>query len=170
MCILVGVPAGFEAGLGTALVLSAILLFGLQYALTQWYLADQPAVPVTFIGVLAAVGPVSLAYGWQTEVSLPVVTPAVWLAVAVLTVGATYIARLSFLVAVRDLGSAELALLLPLEMFAGVVWAVWLLGEQLTPQQWLGGVLTALSAVVGVYAAGIAKQRPALQPVEVENA
>lgn len=167
--ILIGVPADIAAGLGILLAVVAVLLFGLQYALTQWYLADQPAVPVTFYGVLAAAGPVVLVYGLQSDVSLPEASVSIWLAIAVLAVGATYFARLSFLVAVRYLGSAELALLLPMEMFAGVLWALWLVGEQLTAQQWVGGGLTMLSAVIGVYAAGTVERRTALQPVEVEN-
>lgn len=167
--ILIVIPSGLETSLGVVLVVGAVLLFGLQYALTQWYLAGQPVVPVMFIGVLAATAPVTSMYGWQENIAFPTASGATWAAVALLAVGATYIVRLSFLAAARYLGSAELALLLPSGMFVGVVWAIWLLGEQLTPQQWLGGGLTALSAVVGVYAANIAEQRqPAFQPAEGE--
>jgi drug/metabolite transporter (DMT)-like permease len=159
-----GRVGNFEAGAGLLLALAAVLLFGLQYALTEWYLADQPPVPVAFYGVLAAAAPTTLSYGWAGNVALPDASLSAWLAVGLLCVGATYIARLSFLAAVRYLGSVELALLLPLEMFAGVGWAVWLLGEPLVGPQWLGGGLTALSALMGVYTA-----RPRSQSKEIRE-
>jgi len=73
-----------------------------------------------------------------------------WLAVFVLVVVSTYVARLTLFAAVRHLGSGQMALLLPLETLLTVCWSVVFLQERLTIWQWGGGTLISLSAVLAI--------------------
>ena len=62
--------------------------------------------------------------------------------IGILTIVSTYIARLTLYAAVWRIGSGQVALLWPVQMFLAVLFSVFLLQEQLSPIQWLGGGLT----------------------------
>ena len=61
----------------------------------------------------------------------------------------TIIARLLFFAGVKIAGSRQAALLTPLELLLTVFWAVLLLGESLTPQQWVGTFFVIASVALG---------------------
>jgi len=73
-----------------------------------------------------------------------------WLGLVVLGVVSTYAARLILFAAIRHIGTAQLALLTPLETLLTVIWSLLFLGERLTLPQWLGGGLILVSGLLAV--------------------
>lgn len=144
--LLVG-PSGQANWLGVGLALLSTFLFSVQMALTQWTLIGYPVRSV----VLYVTGSMAVfVVGWWlfqgAQWTAP--SPAGWLAVAVLAIVCTYVARMAYFAAVPRIGSAQLALLGPLETMLTVVWSVLFLGERLAPVQVAGGLLILASALL----------------------
>jgi len=146
--LLVG-PGGDVDGLSIFLVLLTAIGYSIQLVLVQWFLQDYPARTITayiLIGMTAAVtffwllrGPQWTSPNWQG-----------WLAIAVLAIVGTYLARLATFGAVRGIGSGQVALLAPLETMLTVIWSVIFLAERLSPLQWLGSLLVGTSALLAI--------------------
>ncbi|MDX1612933.1 MAG: DMT family transporter [Candidatus Promineifilaceae bacterium] len=136
--LLIG-PTGRVDWLGVVWVLLTVLCFAVQLVFIQWYLQDYDAQTVTFymvvgIALVTVVGWLVLRPAWRDLGSQG------WVAVAVLIVVSTYLARLALFGGVRRLGSGQMALLVPLETLLTVIWAFLFLGERLTVAQWAGSV------------------------------
>ena len=146
--LLIG-PTGAVDWLGAALSLLATFFFSLQVALTQWHLVGYPARSVMFY----VTGTTTLfVTGWWL-VNGAVWTapgPKGWLAVLILAVVSTYLARLGYFNALARVGGSQISLLGPLETLLGVVWSILFLGERLAPIQAVGGALILLSALLAV--------------------
>ena len=61
---------------------------------------------------------------------------------------ATFLARIGMFASIKRIGGGEIGLLAPLETFMTVIWSVSFLSEQLSLQQWLGGSLILMSALL----------------------
>jgi drug/metabolite transporter (DMT)-like permease len=146
--LLVG-PTGLVDWMGAALALVATFLFALQSALTQWTLLGYPTRSVVFY-VTASMTLFILIWWWiRGSIWSP---PGVsgWVAVLILAVVSTYLARLAYYGAVRRIGSGQLALLGPVETMLSVLWSILFLDEHLSPLQVVGGVLILVSALLAV--------------------
>ena len=145
--------------LGVVLVLVTIFTFAIHLVLIQWFLQGYDAYAVTLV-VIIGMMLVTTAFwlfqgaewhepGWFG-----------WLAIIVLAVVSTHLARLALFAGVRHLGSGQIALLTPLETLLTVLWSVLFLHERLTHWQWLGGTLILASALLAVRRLSQARRRP----------
>ncbi len=146
--LLIG-PGGQADWPGVALVVVSIFTSSIQLTFIQWFLQGYDSRSVTFYvsgGMMVVIVAYWLAQGlpWQST------GLNVWLGIVALAVVCTYAARLLMVVAIRHIGSAQIALLTPLETFLTVVWSLLFLGERLAPAQWLGGALILGSALLAV--------------------
>jgi len=160
--LLIG-PGSSSAGgpdwVGIGLVLITIITFAIHLALIQWFLQGYQAQTVTFyvVGTMTVV-----AVGFWLTQGAEWHNPGLsgWLAIGILAVVSTYLARLWLFAAVRSLGSGQMALLLPLETFLAVLWSMLFLDERLAIWQWLGGLLILLSAVLAIHRLRLSRWRP----------
>lgn len=145
--------------LGILLVLVTIFTFAVHLALIQWFLQGYDASAVTLY-VVAGMTLVAVAFwlfqgaewhepGWFG-----------WLAIIVLAIVSTHLARLALFAGVCHLGSGQIALLTPLETLLTVLWSVLFLQERLTVWQWAGGAFILASALLAVRRLSRARRRP----------
>jgi drug/metabolite transporter (DMT)-like permease len=157
--LLIG-PGGQADRWAVILVLLSIWGTAVHLVLLQWYLQGYDSRDVTFY-VTSSMFTLIFVYwlaqgapwqdpGWQG-----------WLAVAVLAFVSTFVARLALVVAIRQIGSGQMALLMPLETLLTVMWSILFLGERLVPVQWAGGVLILSSALLAVRRLSRARPQPA---------
>lgn len=145
--------------LGVLLVLITIASFAIHLSLIQWFLQGYDAQTVTLY-VVATMTVVAIIFwlGQGAEWHNPGWSG--WLAVLVLALVSTYLARLGLFAAVRSLGSGQMALMLPLETLLSVLWSMLFLHERLSLWQWLGGLLILLSAALAIKRLRLARRRP----------
>lgn len=145
--------------LGVGLVLVTIFTFAVHLVLIQWFLQGYDAHAVTLY-VVVGMTLVTVAFwlfqgaewhepGWFG-----------WLAVVILAVVSTHLARVALFAGVRHLGSGQLALLTPLETLLTVLWSLLFLQERLAFWQWVGGLLILASALLAVRRLSRARRRP----------
>ena len=135
--------------LGLLLAFCVPVAYSLHMVLAQWRLKDVPAPTVTLYTISIMAGLMGLIFlarfrGWQPLSSLG------WSVILITGLVSTALARLANFGAIQRIGSGQVALLGPVGNLMSVFWALALLGEYLTPIQWLGGGLILLSAVQGV--------------------
>ena len=73
-----------------------------------------------------------------------------WLAVVWLAVFGVVVHRLLLFAGIARIGSAETALLAPVDILLTILWSVLFLGERVQALQWLGGSLILLSAMLAL--------------------
>jgi len=142
-------PKGNVDHWGALLALISAVAFSINLVIIQWYLKGYPNTQVTFyttttmagslVGFWLIQGAEWHAPGWQS-----------WLAIIFLAVIGTYLARLLAYRSIKDIGSAQLSLLSPLETFLAVAWSLIFLQERLTMVQMLGGILIIASALLAI--------------------
>lgn len=154
-----GDPAGGVDWVGVMLVMITIVTFAIHLSLIQWFLQGYQAQTVTLY-VVATMTVVAVIFwlGQGAEWHNPGWSG--WLAILVLAIVSTYLARLWLFAAVRSLGSGQMALLLPLETLLSVFWAMLFLHERLTLWQWIGGLFILLSATLAIKRLRLAHWRP----------
>lgn len=132
---------------GVLLVLVTVWGFAAQLAIIQWYLQPYNGRTITLYTVAAIMG-VSviswLAQGGQLQIP----SWHGWAAALILAIASTYIARLTLFAGIRYLGGGEMALMVPVETFFSVTWAILFLDEQLVFWQWVGGAFILTSALL----------------------
>ncbi len=144
--LLVG-PSGAVDLLGVLYLSVSLVAFSLQVVFIQWYLTGYDARMVTLYMSLGMTLGVTVFWLFQ---GAPWVAPSLggWIAILVLAVVSTYLARLAFFGAISRIGGAQVAMLTPLEILLTILWSVLFLGERLTLMQWLGGLLILSSALL----------------------
>ena len=144
--LLVGVGTA-EADLwGVAFMLGGSVMFALHLVINQRMLQDMPAPTVTLYTLTAMAGTVFIAYLIGGLPALPP-TPLAWQAVSMLTF-ATLASRLMLFMGIKRLGGVQAVLLTLSELLITVVGANLILGELLSPPQWLGAILLGLSVLL----------------------
>jgi len=155
--LLIG-PTGAVDWFGAGLTLLATFFFSLQMALTQWTLIGYPARSVMFY--VTGTMTIFVAGWWLLNgATWTPPGPQGWVAVVILAVVSTYLARLGYFNAVTRIGSGQLSLLGPVETLLSVVWSILFLGERLAPIQAVGGALILLSALLAVRRLGQVRLR-----------
>lgn len=132
--------------LGALLMLGAGLFYAAHLAVNQRVLYDVPAPTVALYTVTAMSITVSVGYLLAGAPAMPPTTAA-WNAVLLLTL-VTAISRLALFVGVKRLGGVQAALIGLSELLVTVLSATLMLGEQLSPMQWLGAALLAFSVLM----------------------
>jgi drug/metabolite transporter (DMT)-like permease len=132
---------------GIALTALSAFLYALHMVIVQWFLRPYNTWMVTATLILGASLPAGLLWWWMGA-NLYVPGAVGWGALIIQGIAATYIARILIYEAVNRIGSAQIALLTPLEAALTVVWAVLWLAEVITWRQGLGILLILLSAAL----------------------
>jgi drug/metabolite transporter (DMT)-like permease len=146
--LLIGVQGGAD-WLGVLMVMGTILGSAFQTVALQWFFSGHDGRTITAYLVLMMALTVSVVWRVQGMAWHSPIWQA-WVGIGILALVPTYLARLGLFAAVRRLGSGQVALLAPLEIFLTVIWAGVFLGDRLSPIQLAGGALILLSAVLAV--------------------
>jgi drug/metabolite transporter (DMT)-like permease len=133
-------------GSGALLVLLAGAMYALHVAVNQRVLYDVPAQTVAVYTLTAMSATVVAAYFLGGRPALPA-TPSVWRFVILLTT-VTVLSRLALFMGVKYLGGVQAALLGLGETLVTLLAAMLLLGEKLSPVQWLGAALLSASMLL----------------------
>lgn len=152
-------PGGDVDTTGVLMLVVAVFCFATHITLLQWYLKGYEALTVTF-HISAAMACAVTGWWLLRGIDWHPLGSEGWIALAVLVVISTYLARICFVNAVAKLGSGQVSLLSPLETFLTVIWSLAFLGERLSPLQWIGGALVMGSALLAIQRLGRAKWRP----------
>lgn len=142
---LIGVQ-GAANGWGVAVTALSAFLYALHMVLVQWFLRPYNIWLVTATLILGASLPAGLLW-WQMGASLYIPGTIGWAALLIQGVAATFLARVLIYEAVKRIGSAQIALLTPLEAGLTVLWSLLWLSERITAWQSVGIGLILLSAM-----------------------
>jgi drug/metabolite transporter (DMT)-like permease len=134
--------------IGVLLMLAASALYALHLPINQRVLYEVPAPTVTFYTLLAS-GAVLLPMLLFNSSFSQAHSQISWMAVGGMTL-AIFFSRLTLFVGVKHLGGLQTSLIGLGEMLVTVLFGIFLLGEQLSATQWLGGLLMAFSILLGV--------------------
>jgi drug/metabolite transporter (DMT)-like permease len=139
--------AGIVDPLGVTLMIGAGALYGFHLVLGQWTLADVEPRTVTLYGLSTMAVVVWIPFSGQatTAASIPA---AGWLAILLLAIFPTALARLLVFAGLRRLGGVQTALLGLGEPLVAVSLAFLVLGERFAPQQWAGAALFVISVLL----------------------
>lgn len=159
--LLVG-PTGQVAPLGLLLTGLSISLYALQLVLLQWRLMNFDARRMTFYVLAVMTVVVAGWWGWQ-GIGWHNPGPGGWWAIIIMAVVSTYFARLAQFVAIRTIGSGQIALLWPLQTLLIILLSVIFLQERMALVQWLGGGLILVSAGLAVHRSQMRWVRPRAQ-------
>lgn len=130
---------------GAVMMLASSALYALHLLINQKVLFDVPAPTVTFYTLLSMAATVEIAYLFF-DATQPAPQVAWW---AVLTMALiTFLSRFTLFLGIKKLGGLQTALLGLSEVLLTVVLSIVFLGERLSPQQWAGGLLLAISLVL----------------------
>ncbi len=139
--------AGIQGGadwLGIGLMLVGAALYALHIPVNQRVLYEAPAPTVTLYTLAAMTAVVLPAYLLFDRQPPPVGGFSVWWPVLALGL-VTALSRLTLFLGVKRIGGMQTALLGLSELLITLLGSYFLLGERLTPLQWGGAALMALS-------------------------
>ncbi len=139
-----------QFGLGDGLMLVAAVLRALIMVMTSRYARERPAPALALTAVQAAVVSIGcLAIAAFTPAELPALpsAPSFWLSTLYLVLGCTIFAFYAQNWALRYSSPTRVALLTGAEPAFGALFAIFWLGEHLTPTAWLGGALIVAAAL-----------------------
>ena len=140
---------------GVGMMLVAALTFAIQLVLSQRIMYDIPAPTMTLYAMTAMAGVVSVAW-LLFPTNLAAVNVDGWRVVLLMGL-ATALSRLALFLGVKHLGSIQAALLGVFEVIVTVALATLLLGERLTPVQWLGAAVLMASILLVRFERGVPK-------------
>ena len=133
--------------LGVTLMIGAGALYGFHLVLGQWTLADVDPRTVTLYVLTTMSLVVGIPFLLQGGPIEPVSAEG-WVAILLVAIFPTALARLLVFAGLRRIGGMQTALLALAEPLVAVVLAFALLGESFTPQQWIGAGLFLVSVLL----------------------
>jgi drug/metabolite transporter (DMT)-like permease len=133
--------------LGVMLMITSGAAYAWHLVLGQWTLADLDSRTVTLYALTAMAVTVTIArlvsgHSWEP------ISSQGWTAILLLGLIPTALARLMVFTGLRLLGGVQASLLGVAELLVSLLMAFLILGERLTPIQWLGGGVMVLSVVL----------------------
>lgn len=133
--------------LGVMLLLSASACYGWHLVLGQWTLADLDSRTVTLYTLSTMAAVVTIA---RLVVPMPWTPISLqgWMAIVLLALIPTALARLLVFTGLRRLGGVQTSLLGVAELLVTLLLAYLLLGERLSLGQWVGGGLLVTSVLL----------------------
>lgn len=165
-CALVADPFGSQSTVawpGVVLGLGAAVAYASFSILSHRWLPGRRrsglmAYMFFFTTILAAAA--ALVTG--TSLSVATWSSEVWLLLAAIVAFPTFIAIVLYLAALRTLGPSQAAVLSTFEPLFTIALAAALLGERLTPVQWVGAALVLVGVVAAEMIARRAEEMPAI--------
>lgn len=147
--LLIGGPGGHVAPMGLLLLGISLLLYAAQLVLSQWWLRRYPIQTITFY-LTAIMTLVIIVWWWVQGAVWQTPTMQDWIVIGILAVVSTYLARLALYAAIPRIGSAQIALLWPLQTLSIIGLSVLFLHERMTHTQWIGGGFVLASALLAI--------------------
>lgn len=141
--------------LGIGMMTTAALMYAIQLVLSQRIMLDIPAPTMTLYAMTAMATVVTVAW-FVNPVDLTAVSLSGWRAILLMGL-ATALSRLTLFLGVKNLGSIQTALLGVLEVLVTIGIATVLLGERLTPMQWLGASILLAGILLVRFERGLPK-------------
>ncbi len=132
--------------LGVMLMIASAATYGFHLVLGQWILADVPPPSVTLYVLTTMATVVTIARVGQGAPLEPLSSAGLGAMIGLGIV--TALSRLMMFLGLRHLGGVQTALLGLMELFVTLLVAFFLLGERLTPVQWMGGGLLVASVLL----------------------
>lgn len=145
--LLTGGSKGEPNWLGAMLMVASAATFGWHLVMGQWLLADVPsqtATPYILTSMAATVGLARVLQGKPVEA----ISLGGWGAIVALG-ATTALSRLLMFAGLRRLGGIETALVSLLELVVSLGLAFLLLGERMSPLQWVGGGVLVFGILLG---------------------
>lgn len=142
-----GAGAGLVDPLGITLMIGAGALYGFHLVLGQWTLVDVDARTVTLYGLTTMAVVVGIPFVIKGGAEAPVWFDG-WLAILLLAIFPTALARLLVFAGLRRLGGFQASLLSIAEVLVAVAFSFAFLGERFSLLQWLGAALFVFSVVL----------------------
>jgi len=133
--------------LGVMFMVTAGAAYGWHLVVGQWTLADVDSRTVTLYALTAMAVTVAIARLASRQPWEPVSSYG-WTAILLLALIPTALARLMVFAGLRLLGGVQASLLGVAELLVSLLMAFLILGERLTPIQWLGGGIMVFSVVL----------------------
>ncbi|MBN1439288.1 MAG: DMT family transporter [Anaerolineales bacterium] len=133
---------------GILLMLASSALYALHLPVNQRVLYEVPAPTVTFYTLVASAAVLLPMLLFNSSFTQPH-SQLSWLALGGMTL-AIFLSRLTLFAGVKHIGGLQTALLGLGELLVTVFFGIFLLKEELSPTQWLGGFLMAVSILLGV--------------------
>jgi drug/metabolite transporter (DMT)-like permease len=133
--------------LGVMLMITSGAAYAWHLVVGQWTLVDVDSRTVTLYALTAMAVTVTVARLLSNQPWEPI-SPQGWRTILLLGLIPTALARLMVFTGLRLLGGVQASLLGVAELLVSLVMAFLILGERLTPVQWLGGGLMVLSVVL----------------------
>ena len=143
--------AGELNGVGLLITILSAFLFATFMTIIQLRLSGYNSLTITLYIITFMTILFTIAY-LANGIRLPQFNAVTWGAVLWLAIAATVVARLFFFAGIQIAGSRQAALLSPLDILLTVFWAVLLLGESVTLQQWIGTFFVIASVALGAKA------------------
>jgi len=134
--------------IGVLLMLASSALYALHLPINQRVLYEVPAPTVTFYTLVASAAVLLPILLFNSSLGQPHAEYS-WWALGGMTL-AFFFSRLTQFLGVKHLGGLQTSLLGLGEMLVTILFGIFLLGEHLSPAQWLGGFLMAFSILLGV--------------------
>jgi drug/metabolite transporter (DMT)-like permease len=134
--------------IGVLLMLASSALYALHLPINQRVLYEVPAPTVTFYTLVASAAVLLPILLFNSSLGQPHAEYS-WWALGGMTL-AFFFSRLTLFLGVKHLGGLQTSLLGLGEMLVTILFGIFLLGEHLSPAQWLGGFLMAFSILLGV--------------------
>lgn len=145
---LTSAPSHSVDAAGVLLMIGAAVLYAMHLPINQRVLYEVPAPTVTLYTLLAMSAVVIPAY-YLFDRALPP-EDAPWLPVIGLTF-VTVFSRMTLFLGVKKIGGMQTALLGLAELLIAIVFSGILLGESLSPIQWLGALGLSLSLILVMF-------------------
>jgi drug/metabolite transporter (DMT)-like permease len=139
--------AGVADALGVTLMIGAGALYGFHLVLGQWTVVDVDPRTVTLYGLTTMAVVVGIPFLLQGGPKQPISTEG-WMAILLVAIFPTALARLLVFAGLRRLGGIQTALLGIAEPLVAVALAFVLLGESFTPMQWVGAGVFVVSVLL----------------------
>lgn len=151
-------PGGEVSALGIAAALSACVVYSVYLVIMQKQLSqfDGKTIMLYVTSFTALFFLIIKIFGFINFAS---VTPLAWFLLFIQAFVSTYIAQLLLFSAVKHIGSAQMSLLFPLELFLTILWSVLVLSEKITVIQGLGGAFILFSLVLAIENKGFLRRR-----------
>ncbi|MGD9047643.1 MAG: DMT family transporter [Anaerolineae bacterium] len=140
-------PGGLVDPLGVTLMIGAGALYGFHIVLGQWTLVDVDPRTVALYVLTTMTAVVIIPFIAQGGPLEPI-TSAGWMAIVLLAIFPTALARLLVFAGLRHIGGVQTVLLAMAEPLVAVVLSFALLGESFTALQWFGAALFVFSVLL----------------------
>jgi drug/metabolite transporter (DMT)-like permease len=145
--LLIWQPGGLVDPLGVTLMIGAGALYGFHIVLGQWTLVDVDPRTAALYVLTTMTAVVSIPFIAQGGPLEPI-TSSGWMAIVLLAIFPTALARLLVFAGLRHIGGAQTVLLGMAEPLVAVVLSFALLGESFSTLQWLGAALFVFSVLL----------------------